>query len=278
MNSLRLRDGQELHFEEYGTGQPALLIHGFTGSCESWGPELLADLSSELRVIAVDLLGHGLSSKPHDPSRYAIEAQVQDLTELLQSLGLERAIWIGYSMGGRIALAGGALRPDKIDSLVLEGASPGLELAEDRAARRRSDDALASELERNGIEAFVNFWESLPLFETQQRLPAAVRAAQRERRLQNDPRALAASLRGCGTGTQPCFWDPLRNLPTPALLMAGELDTKFRQLGDDMALRIPKAVRVTIGDAGHTTHLEQPREYGQQVRVFARNSAGAPQP
>ncbi|MCL6432137.1 MAG: alpha/beta fold hydrolase [Anaerolineae bacterium] len=83
--------------------RPLLLLHGFTGSAETWTPFLPA-FTMHLRVIAVDLLGHGRSDAPEDPQRYRMERCVEDLLALLDCLGVAQAGVLGYSMGGRVAL------------------------------------------------------------------------------------------------------------------------------------------------------------------------------
>ena len=98
---------------------------------------------------------------------------VQDLTALLDRLGIARAPVVGYSMGGRVALHLALGAPERVAALVLESASPGIADAAQRAARVKSDEALADDIERLGIEAFVDRWEAQPLFASQSRLAAA---------------------------------------------------------------------------------------------------------
>jgi 2-succinyl-6-hydroxy-2,4-cyclohexadiene-1-carboxylate synthase len=177
-------------------------------------------------------------------------------------------------MGGRIALHYALGHPDRVSRLVLESASPGLSDPRDRAARVASDEALARALEADGIEGFVNRWEALPLFESQQALPEAVRAEVRRRRLTNDPRSLAASLRGIGTGTLPSLWDRLEEVAQPVLLLVGALDSRFVTIARRMAARLPTAEVHVVGGAGHRVHLERPREWLEAVTRFLTDSSG----
>jgi 2-succinyl-6-hydroxy-2,4-cyclohexadiene-1-carboxylate synthase len=116
----------------------------------------------------------------------------------------------------------------------------------------------------------VDHWMGLPLFATQGKLPSKVREANRERRLRNNPEALAACLRGLGTGTQPSFWDEISRIGVPALLLAGEEDQKFSELARRMAGLIPEAELRLIPRAGHTIHLENPFAWLAAVRTFQR--------
>ncbi|MDT8435669.1 MAG: 2-succinyl-6-hydroxy-2,4-cyclohexadiene-1-carboxylate synthase [Gemmatimonadota bacterium] len=269
-----LRDGLRLHARTGGAGPPVLLLHGFTGSAESWDDGLLRELGRAHRWIAVDLPGHGRSDRPGDPGRYALEAVVADLADLLDAAGAEAAAWIGYSMGGRIALGAAALAPARVRGLVLESASPGLATEEARAVRRREDAALAGRLRSDGIAAFVAEWEARPLFATQERLPPSVRAAQRRRRLANDASSLAACLGGLGTGSQPDFWDALPDIRAPTLVVAGCEDTKFADIGRRMAAALPVARLALVPGAGHAVHLEAPEAWLREVGSFLSTVGG----
>ncbi len=213
----------------------------------------------------VDLIGHGQSAKPYAPERYDVRALVDDLIELLDVLDIGMPTWIGYSMGGRLALAAAALRPDRVISLVLEGASPGLETEADRVSRHARDETLAKMLETDGIEAFADHWVALPIFASRRRLTITQRKAIRRRLVANDPRALAACLRGFGRGTQPSFWSSLRSIDVPVHLVVGEDDTSSRETAEQMDALLPRAKLTVVPGCGHTVHLEAPQEWLEVV-------------
>ncbi|WP_322494860.1 alpha/beta fold hydrolase, partial [Chloroflexus sp.] len=167
-----------LHVELAGAGPPLLLLHGFTGNGQTWQPLVLA-LAAHHTLVMIDLIGHGQSDAPADPARYAIEQCVADVLALLDQLGFTRVDLCGYSMGGRIGLLLAAGAPERVRRQVLIGASPGLADPVERAARLASDEALAARIEREGLEWFVEYWAAQPLFASQRRLSAEVRAAQR---------------------------------------------------------------------------------------------------
>lgn len=266
-------NGVRLNVEVAGAGEPLLLLHGFTGSLENWRGHVGA-WSARFQTVAVDLLGHGLSDAPADPARYAMEPCVADLAAVLDQLGLGRAGVLGYSMGGRVALHLAAAHPGRVSALILESASPGLATPEERAARIVADEALAGRLERDGLEAFVDYWERLPLFASQARLPEPARAALRAQRLKNRPAGLANSLRGLGTGAQPSLWERLPEVQAPVLLIAGALDEKFTAIGRQMASRLPAAQLALVPDAGHAVHLEQPEAFRALVTHFLTMTSG----
>ena len=245
-----------------------VLLHGFTGCALGWGAHLDAFASAGFRAIALDMLGHGASDAPSNPRRYTMEHCHKDILAALTELGVQsgEAILLGYSMGGRIALytaLSGFFR-----AVILEGASPGLAAESEREQRRASDEALAATIEREGIAAFVERWESLPLFASQRALPESVRVSLHLQRLSNRIEGLANSLRGAGTGAQPQLYDRLPELTVPVLLLAGELDTKYSAIARDMALRLPRAEVRIIASAGHTVHLERPEQFDNVVLDF----------
>ncbi len=232
---------------------PLLFLHGFTGSKANWQPVMAQFPGS----IALDLLGHGETESPADPARYAIEEAAADLDAFCAQLGVQNLDVCGYSLGGRLALYFALAYPQRVRRLILESASPGLASEAERLARRQSDAALAERIERDGLPAFVDYWEQIPLFASQTGLPAEIRQRLRTQRLQNNPTGLANSLRGMGTGAQPSLWPRLAELKMPVSLLAGELDLKFSAINRQMADLIANCRLEIVPNAGHTIHLEQ---------------------
>lgn len=257
-------NGVRYHFVEQGAGEPLVLLHGFTGSVINWQTQI-DFLGRYFRVIAFDLLGHGRTDAPDDPTRYRIENAAIDLVSLFTELIGKPVNLLGYSMGGRLAMHLAAHHADRISRLLLESASPGLATEQERIDRTLRDDELADQIERNGVASFVSVWEHQPIFATQKRLDAQVRSRLRQQRLQNEARGLANSLRGMGTGVQPSLWEQLAAVRTPTLLLAGELDRKFVGIAEQMHARLLNSTLAQIPDAGHTIHLEQPDVFNQIV-------------
>lgn len=260
-------DGLRLHVTRAGEGPPLVMLHGFTGAGESWS-ELAASLAGRFTTFALDLPGHGRSSAPSDPARYALPRFAGDLAAVLDALGLERVALLGYSMGGRAALHFALRHPDRLRALVLESASPGIEEPHLRADRVAGDEALAAAIERDGIEAFVAEWERLPLWESQASLPAPARDRIRAQRLAGSPAGLANSLRGAGAGVEPALHDRLGAITVPVLLVAGALDAKYVALGQLMAARLPWPRLEVVEAAGHAVHLERPVAFARLVADF----------
>ena len=171
-------------------------------------------------------------------------------------------------MGGRVALHFAAAYPTKVRRLILESASPGLATEAERLGRQANDEALACEIESHGVREFIRRWESLPLFESQLQLPNPVRAKHYAQRLRNTEAGLASALRGLGTGALPSLWEALPSIQTRTLIIAGELDTKFVEIGEQMTAVLPQAQLCIVPGAGHTVHLERPRHWVKAVAEF----------
>ncbi len=265
--ALSALEGAELNVEMTGRGPVLVVIHGFTGSVQTWRSFSQAS-GTCFTVVAVDLPGHGASDSPQDSRLYTMERHVQALAEILDRLDLERVAWLGYSLGGRIALSAAIALPEHTEALVLESASPGIAAAEERRQRIREDEALADWIAEVGVQRFVEYWESLPLWHSQKRLPAVIRDGLRYQRLRNNPCGLANSLRGVGTGAQPPLHDRLEEITAPALLVAGEEDEKFTSIAREMRRAIPTSRLETVAEAGHAVHLEQPEIFERTVTGF----------
>lgn len=260
-------DGLRYHVEEFGSGRPLVLLHGFTGSTRSWQP-LVPHLAAHSRVYAIDLPGHGRTVPPNDPARFAFTRVIDDLAAVAREMEIDRAVWAGYSMGGRVALAVAIEHPALVAGLILESASPGLADPDARAERRWRDAELAETIEADGIPRFVADWERLPLWASQASLAEETRLLQRGIRLSNAPRGLAGSLRGMGTGSQPSYWERLSDLEQRVLLLAGQDDTKFSKIAIEMNESLPNSHLEIVPDAGHNIHLERPQQYLKLVSQF----------
>jgi 2-succinyl-6-hydroxy-2,4-cyclohexadiene-1-carboxylate synthase len=261
-------------------GEPSraavVFVHGFAGSSEDWTDTAAEIVDGGFDVAGIDLPGHGGTAVPDDATRFSVAETAADLAPIARALGLERPHWVGYSMGGRIALHLGLSRPESVASLVLESASPGITGASDRMRRLREDGSLAAEIESRGVAWFVEHWASVPIFETQRRLPPQILEAQTARRLRNRPEGLAGSLRGAGQGAQECVTPLLPLLRAPTLLLAGALDTKYANLAAELAAAIPGAERRIVPDSGHNIHLEQPGAFRRALTGWLRSRESAP--
>lgn len=256
---------RELHHVSAGNAahQTIVFLHGFMGSSADWR-RVTAALEGRRRI-AVDLPGHGASTGL-PPGAYTIGGAARALLGLLDDLGVGRPVISGYSMGGRLALYLALRHPDRCAGLSVESASPGLEGAGERAARRAADSEKATRLE-DDFEGFLHDWYRQPLFAPLARDPILLRRTIEER-LRNDPAELAKSLRGMGTGSQPPLWEELPGLRVPALAVAGGLDEKFVGISRRMASLNPGIRTAVVPGAGHNVHAEATAAYLSSLEEF----------
>ncbi|QXC61678.1 alpha/beta fold hydrolase [Aquihabitans sp. G128] len=263
-------DGETLHAVRSGSAGPAVvLVHGFTQTHVSWAP-VAADLAVDHVVTAVDAPGHGGSA--------GVRADLPAGAALVGRAGsgspgpgepAEPAVYVGYSMGGRLALRLALDRPDLVRGLVLLGATAGIDDPDQRAARRDADGALADRLERDGVDAFLRTWLAQPLFADLAPAPDDLAA-----RKANSPAGLASSLRLAGTGTMdPPWWPELAASSVPTLVLAGGRDAKFTALGQRLAHELgagagASARFATLPGVGHAAHLQAPEAFASLVRAF----------
>jgi 2-succinyl-6-hydroxy-2,4-cyclohexadiene-1-carboxylate synthase len=224
-----------------------VLLHGFTNTGHSWD-RVIDALPDGVDALAPDIRGHGDASAKRPVT---LEAVIDDVDRVAP----DAFTLVGYSMGGRIALHIAFGLHERVQRLVLIGASPGLKTATARAERRASDAKLAERAENETIERFAERWADTPMLADQ---PASVRKAADADRRRNDPAGLAAALRGLGTGTLPSLWSRLGSLEVPVTLVVGERDTKYREIAARMAEEMRGAEVVIVPGSGHAVHAEAP--------------------
>lgn len=231
-----------------------ILVHGFTQTAASWDAieYRLGALGHE--VVSLDAPGHGAHSDTH--------LGLWQSADLLAAEG-GRGTWVGYSMGGRLALHVALSHPELVERLVLVGATPGIESVAERLERQASDELLAEDLERDGLEPFLARWLSQPLFATLSDEHAGLDA-----RRSNTVAGLAASLRLMGTGAQDSLWPRLSEITAPTMLVAGALDEKFTAIAERMAEAMPDAHVASLNGCGHACHLEATDRFVAEVDAF----------
>ncbi len=249
---------------------PVVFLHGFTGNANEW--EFIFDeLPNPFFAIAIDLVGHGKSDSPSKEEYYSEEFQIDLLNEILAKLKIDNCVLMGYSMGGRLAISFALKYPSKINALILESTTAGIEDLELRKARVKSDSELADRILNDGINKFTDHWLSLPLFENLSNLGDEIISAIRKNKLKNNPIGLSNSLKGFGTGIIKSKWNELKSINFNTLLLTGELDNKFSHLNERMNSQIPNSVHKIIQECGHNTHLEKPNEFIIFTQYFLKN-------
>ena len=229
-------------------GESVVLLHGFGGTHRAWDGVAECLSRESYLPLAPDLPGHGEAADALRPITFS-----GGVTDLL-ALCPERFTLCGYSLGGRLALHVALAAPERVERLVLVSTTAGIEDPVERAGRRSSDHRLAAELEAVGLGQFAERWRSQALFAED---PPEVNALAREDFGRNRPDALAAAMRGIGTGEMEPLWGRLGELAMPVTVVVGERDTRFRELGERMVGLLAKATIVVL-PGGHDLPRESP--------------------
>ncbi len=244
-----------------------LMLHGFMGDHRVFG-HLIDDLCESCNPITLDLLGHGKSSKPTNSAGYKENQQIDDILSLIQELHISPLILFGYSMGGRLALKTALKNPAIFEGLILESTNCGITDKSEREERRQTDEQRALAIE-NDFKNFLAKWKELTLFQSP--LPVNEELAQKYHEIQQEqePTAMAASLRGFGTGSMIPVCDKLKQFNLPVLLLTGSDDKKYQQINRYLAEQFPNATFSSIR-AGHRTHLDNPGGFIREIITFSQ--------
>jgi len=264
----------KINFEYFNQFDPAkktiILLHGFTGSLEDWR-YVSSMLDTGYNYVGIDLIGHGKSESPENPEAYTIDEVIVQINGIVLHLNLHKVILLGYSMGGRCALNYAVKFPEKVEVLILESTSPGIKDKKSRNDRIKNDEKLAEYIEKHSMEEFIGFWLNLDIFNTQRRFSEEKRKQIKLAKMQNNKTGLANSLRGFGTGAMNPLFDHLKNINCKTLLVTGELDEKFTNINSEIVNLFQNAKHKIIENAGHNTHLEEPKKFVKLVNEFLSN-------
>jgi 2-succinyl-6-hydroxy-2,4-cyclohexadiene-1-carboxylate synthase len=261
-----------LNYFDAGEGSPVTLLHGFTQSGRSW-QGVITSMPQGWRWVVPDLRGHG-ETRTRSGVECTMDGCLADLEMLWDHLGVQRTHLVGYSMGGRLALHAAARKPERLLSLLTIGAHGGLE-EDAREGRRLGDEALAQRIENDGLEPFVKYWSSFPLFAGLERRGPSFVAQLRAERMNNTVAGLACSLRGMGAGMMQPVWDDLARLTVPSTFVAGQLDHGYVASARRLAGVVPNGRVEVVLRAGHAVHQERPEAF---AHVLANHLAAAGTP
>lgn len=239
--------GVRIHYEVEGQGPPLMLGHGFGSSLESVrGVGYVQALKDEYQLLLVDARGHGASDKPHEVEAYSLELMVGDLVAVLDDLGISKAHYFGYSMGGRIGFRIPIYASERFASLVLGGAPyplPGHEDAQDEilvALSRALEFALSKDADK-AMEIYVAMIE-----ERAGPMPASLRNGW----LANDASALFAANQAFRETVSPSASEVLPRMALPCLLFVGEADPRYLSV-KECASRMPNASFFSLPGLDH---------------------------
>jgi pimeloyl-ACP methyl ester carboxylesterase len=246
----------DLHYESTGAGVAVVLIHGLGSYIGDWRPQVDA-LGDAFRVIAVDLRGHGRSSKP--PGPYSVSQLAADVAVLIRSLDAGPAHIVGLSLGGAVAFQLAVDAPSLVRSLVIINSGPSFVATWQLrlAVLLRLFLVKVAGLQRVG--AMI----ARRLFPRTEQEP--LRRAFEEHFVTNDRRAYEASTRALIGWT---VADRLSAIGCPVLVVSGDRDYTPVSAKEPYVAALPNARLVVIADAGHACTLEQPDQVNRVLRTF----------
>jgi pimeloyl-ACP methyl ester carboxylesterase len=246
-------NGINIRYEDSGSGPAVFLTHGYAATGRMWAPQRKALNEAGYRLITWDMRGHGGTDSPDDPGQYSEALTMGDMTELLDLLGVERAVVGGLSLGGYMSLAYYLARPERVRALVLCDTGPGYRNPEGRAGWNRRAERQASNFEQNGLEAASQ--------------SAEVRATMK---YHNSAQGLAHAGRGMLAQFDSRVIDSLPEIKVPALIIIGEKDEPFMAGSQYMANKIPNARLEVIEGAGHASNIDRPEAFNHVLLDFLR--------
>ncbi|MGW1742020.1 alpha/beta fold hydrolase [Nocardia sp. NPDC001965] len=249
-------------YTDSGSGPAIVMIHGFLFDKSMWAPQIDHFAELGFRVICVDLVGFGKSAGIVGPI-IPMSAHTEAIAAVLAVLRIDKAVLVGYSMGGQVVLDFVAAYPTQVGALVLSDTFAGLDDTEVRLRRL----ALADRLDREGLERYAQEFLPQVLSDRTARLRPTIAARAIEMMTGADPGAAAAALRGRAFRRD--YTDTARALMVPALVVVGAEDVFDRGvLGVELASVIPHSRFAAIDHAGHTPSLEAPSAFNAIVADF----------
>jgi len=261
-------NGATIHYVESGEvgALPVVFIHGFPFSHAMWAPQLDV-VARRHRAVAYDLRGHGQSDV--GDGQYTIEGHVDDLLALLDHLGIGKAVLVGLSMGGYVALRAVEKSPGRCRGLVL--ADTRSEADGNEAKLKRAAGAVA--VKRDGAAAFADgFVRAVFAPGTFKSRPEAVEGI-RLIMAATDPLAIAGNLIAMAGRTDTT--EALASITVPTLILVGAHDAVTPpDAARAMQARIPGADLHMVPGAGHLANVENPESFNARLMEFLERCAG----
>jgi pimeloyl-ACP methyl ester carboxylesterase len=243
-------------YDDKGTGQPVVLIHGHPFDRTMWRPQL-EHFSRTHRVITPDLRGYGESTVV--PGKTTLDVFAQDIADLLDRLGIDDIVLGGLSMGGQIVMEFHRLFPHRIKALLLADTFPGAETPEGRKVR----NDMADRILREGMDPYAKevIWKMVA--------PCNQHAADHVLKMMRNtaPEGAAAALRG--RAERPDYVDMLPKITVPTLVVVGK-DDEYTPVSEAERMRdlIPGARLAVIEGAAHMPNLERQTEFDHAFQHF----------
>ncbi len=254
--------GVTIAYEDRGTGAPIVFLHAFPLNRAMWASQIEA-LSGRFRTIAIDMRGLGESDAPH--WRYSMEQYARDVKQVLAHLGVEKAMFVGLSMGGYLAFTLYRLYPEMLSGLVLADTRAEADKPEQIQWRFTLAQRTATKGPVAVIEEMLRKLLAPTRYDRDPALVAKVSAMLSEAPVPGIIGALTAM------AERPDSTELLAEIAIPTLVIVGADDVLTTTAdAERIAKGITGAELLVIPDAGHLSNLEQPDRFTAAVEGFAR--------
>ncbi len=250
-----------LHVDEFGTGQPVLMLHGLGSSGADWDRVIPGLAAEPYRLIVPDTRGHGRSDKPD--GAYGVALFAADIAALCDAMNLEKLHVVGLSMGGMIAFQLAVTRPDLVRSLTIVNSGPDMV---PRTLKMKLALGFRLFLTRTLGPRRLAKWVVKRLFPKPEQ--KALRAELGDRLGANDPDVYLRSTRGLMGWT---VLNRLAEISCPVLILASDRDYTPVAMKRDYAARLQNAQVVVIEDSGHASPADQPQKVIAALIPFLRS-------
>jgi len=261
-------DGVPIYYEDHGTGEPILLIHGWTMNAEYWWQKNIEPLTEDHRVLAMDLRGHGLSGKTdagHTLAQYA-----RDVRELIEVEDLSGVTPVGWSMGTAVLLNYfDQFGSDRIEQAVFVDQSPKFHNDDEWSHgllgefSGKAATELATNLEYNRPSAAKPFIEAMFT-----EPPAADTVDEMYAQTMKTPTSVTTEIFLDMTYSD--LRPVLGTIDVPVLLLYGAQSKIFpTDVGAWLEDAIPDARHVPFAESGHCPFWEEPEKFNEEVATFA---------
>jgi len=231
-------------------------LHGFSGHPSDFlymEKALSQQLALPIRWYHLTLPGHGSHPMPIDFE--SIQAPIHSIRA---TLGQQKIILIGYSMGARLALHYALQYPQHINKLILISGRPGLSPNCKRNQRRQKDEKIAQMIRKKGLAAFFAYWNQQPIINSQAHIEAGQKSIMYAARMEHHPVYLAQALVAFSVGRLPSLWHKIHSFNCLTYWITGKKDSRYERIAHRAVAQMPSAFHISIPQTGHAPHLEQP--------------------
>ncbi|AGT36269.1 hypothetical protein N186_09670 [Thermofilum adornatum] len=245
------KDGIKIHYVAEGNGTPIIFVHGLGESHLTWKPQLEFFPARGYRVLALDLRGHGESQIP--PKRISMEDFARDVESVLEAEKIEKALMVGYSMGGLVLLELYRLYLQRFEKIVLEAIAPEYPPAMTEVLENMSMHEIASQVAEFAVSPYASTELKREIYEIISRTDKRV------------------YIQSAEAATEKSYRDIIRSLRNPVLFISGELDyISPPEVVEEMHAMVPTSKAHIMKGVGHMPHRERPEEYNQLLLEFFR--------